>query len=321
MNLKYLPLGTVCSLIDNAEQIMVVGYNWNNFDYVAVPYPAGMEDDNSFSSFNHNDLEETYDVGYKCEAYYVHNAKLLGAGETTEGIEVTDFVNREIPAYQFDANGVPISEEPIVPLDLKFEEVAITQTDDAVQEETEEKEDLFTPAALEMLANIARVQELTENILTPAALEILARISDGEVKNEDLLTPCALELLANIARTEALSEDILTPAALELLSNISEGEIIIEESSQEETVEEDVTEEPVIEDSVVEEPTIEGQETIYATKFVELDEQELEVSFTEEEPEIKTPAPEIVIEDVEPEEKIEEEQPKKKRGLFDFFSQ
>ena len=124
MNLKFLPLGTVCSLVGNAEQIMIVGYDGEGADYIAVPYPEGLIV-NNFINFDHADVEETHAIGYKSEAFNDYNNKLLGVEPSPVGMGMEEFETREIPSFQFDENGVVIStdmEEKPVALDLQFDE-------------------------------------------------------------------------------------------------------------------------------------------------------------------------------------------------------
>lgn len=42
MNLKFLPIGTVCLVENIAKKVMIIGYSKSGYDYVAVNYPKDL---------------------------------------------------------------------------------------------------------------------------------------------------------------------------------------------------------------------------------------------------------------------------------------
>ena len=90
--------------------------------------------------------------------------------------------------------------------------------------DTELSEDLLTPAALNLMVNIAKNSETPENILTPSAIKIIETLSSSNEPTDNILTSAALELMANITKNNDKPEDILTPSALQMLTNMSKVE-------------------------------------------------------------------------------------------------
>ncbi len=65
---KYMPIGSVVGLEDSEDLKMIIGFNFstNNQtrDYVGCPYPFGIQDDKSYSLFDHEQIKRVYHIGY-----------------------------------------------------------------------------------------------------------------------------------------------------------------------------------------------------------------------------------------------------------------
>ncbi len=150
MNLKFLPIGTVCLVENVNKKQMIIGYSKSGYDYVAVSYPMGFESDNKLSYFNHSQVYELYSLGYKNEESRIFNGTLVSAptGSQEEEEETSSSMNEvkiekieepvtsdsveEIPtittALQFDENGVVVSdgnEELSIPIIQENENEAV----------------------------------------------------------------------------------------------------------------------------------------------------------------------------------------------------
>ncbi|MBR6690864.1 MAG: DUF4176 domain-containing protein [Bacilli bacterium] len=73
---KYLPLGSIVSLNGKDAKLMIIGYKRKNreinkiFDYSGCMYPTGIFIPSSYSlSFNHDQIDKVYYVGYKDDKY------------------------------------------------------------------------------------------------------------------------------------------------------------------------------------------------------------------------------------------------------------
>ena len=123
MNLKFLPIGTVCLVENVNKKQMIIGYSKSGYDYVAVEYPKGFESDNKLSYFNHGQVQELYSLGYKNEESRIFNGTLISVqtvesdddSDAAEGITPTSNLTvEEIPVisnpFQFDDNGIVISD-------------------------------------------------------------------------------------------------------------------------------------------------------------------------------------------------------------------
>lgn len=64
---KYLPLGTVVSIINNDFFYMIIGYKQKfgdkTYDYIVVKYPIGFVDFNTLAFFNHENIETILYLG------------------------------------------------------------------------------------------------------------------------------------------------------------------------------------------------------------------------------------------------------------------
>lgn len=135
MNLKFLPIGSIC-LINNTKH-MIVGYNQNNYEYVSVLYPEGINQQMELHYFNHADIVELFALGYKGNEWIEYNSKILST--------TNDFVslipsNSEIVVeptiipveskYEFDETGTVVSENKASPIvGLQFDENGVVIAD------------------------------------------------------------------------------------------------------------------------------------------------------------------------------------------------
>ncbi len=119
MNLKFLPIGTVCLVKNVSKKQMIIGYSKSGYDYVAVEYPKGFETDNKLSYFNHNQVYELYSLGYKNEESRIFNGTLVSiqtvdleedSDEEKESVVSVEDIPTITSELKFDKNGVVISD-------------------------------------------------------------------------------------------------------------------------------------------------------------------------------------------------------------------
>lgn len=132
MNLKFLPIGTVCLVEGVSKKQMIIGYSKSGYDYVAVAYPKGFESDNKLSYFNHSQVYELYSLGYKNEESRIFNGTLVSVSSTTvEEVEESSFPEVKVETLEEpkDVSIIPI-------LDEEKEEVLTPEEDSSSKEET-----------------------------------------------------------------------------------------------------------------------------------------------------------------------------------------
>ena len=140
MNLKFLPLGSVC-LVDNSDlKLVVIGYKLNGYDYVAVDYPSGYENESSLRYFNHDQIKDLYSYGYKDEMGKNHFVSLDDGTPNAVNSELSD------NGFKFDDVGIVIADEtatevPVVETDNNpgffFDENGVVVVDTTATEEIE----------------------------------------------------------------------------------------------------------------------------------------------------------------------------------------
>ena len=109
MNLKFLPLGSVC-LVDGADlKLVVIGYKANGYDYIAVDYPIGYENEGSLRYFNHDQIKDLYSYGYKDEFGQTHFVSLNDGTPAAADVEI------EGSGFAFDDMGIVV-EDTTAPL-------------------------------------------------------------------------------------------------------------------------------------------------------------------------------------------------------------
>ena len=90
-----LPLGSVVLVQEATKSLLIIGTTQidedeNTYDYIAVPFPEGFIDEETFLLFNHEDIAEVQYIGYVNSESQMYNKALEEAemletmGETEE---------------------------------------------------------------------------------------------------------------------------------------------------------------------------------------------------------------------------------------------
>ena len=207
MNLKFLPLGSTC-VTNNADlKLVVIGYKINGYDYVAVEYPVGYENESSFKYFNHDQIIELYSYGYKDEmgkVYFVSLddgtpnaiepeeenidlAPVMAFEELTKEEESVAFISEdvvnvestpiddslnfdiEMPKISLDDTPVTFNDEPTTDVvDTTSEESPFVFADNLFEEEpVSESENLFVSDTVSELNETEEVFD--ESLFAPVA--------------------------------------------------------------------------------------------------------------------------------------------------------
>ena len=69
---KYLPIGTVVTLKEDTKKVMIIGFCTINdkkemFYYTGCPYPEGIVAPDKIVAFNHNDINQIFQLGIENE--------------------------------------------------------------------------------------------------------------------------------------------------------------------------------------------------------------------------------------------------------------
>lgn len=111
--IKYLPIGTICTLKGDNKKIMIVGYysiSYNGvikmYDYSGILYPEGLLMKNRIYSFNHTDIASIEFVGFVSDEYNKLNLRIQSnKSQYKKEREIkTDIVYN----FKFDENGVVV---------------------------------------------------------------------------------------------------------------------------------------------------------------------------------------------------------------------
>ena len=119
MQIRYLPIGSVCSIDNSNNKYMVIGYKKNDYDFVSVLYPDGYLNNENFIYFNEGQVNEIYSLGYKDE-YGIMFSKKMNIEETPldepQSGDVEEPQEEIVPSqsdstspYVFDENGTVIA--------------------------------------------------------------------------------------------------------------------------------------------------------------------------------------------------------------------
>ena len=85
-----LPIGSIVLLTGGTKTLMIIGYGIEvekHFDYIGVLYPEGLTGSDNLGFFNHKDIKEIINNGYKNETSetflnnltnYLNGKKLIG---------------------------------------------------------------------------------------------------------------------------------------------------------------------------------------------------------------------------------------------------
>lgn len=175
MNLKFLPIGTVCLVNSISKKQMIIGYSKSGYDYIAVEYPKGFESDMKLSYFNHDEVRELYSLGYKNEESRIFNGTLASVltsnildeedakdseSELEESLvmpfEPSESVEEKTEVLTSDSPSLTVFHEP------KTEELPILKEDEEAIIETQ----------IDKLPELEEVSEIVENDFSAVPYEI-----------------------------------------------------------------------------------------------------------------------------------------------------
>ena len=126
MNLKFLPIGSVC-IANDGKKKMIIGYTKNDFDYVTVEYPEGYNSPETLSYLNHDQITDLFSLGYKNEEGISYWKSLMNDDATS--------VSPSTPTsnFKFDEKGVVVSDgTATAPTgNFKFDEKGVVVSDGA----------------------------------------------------------------------------------------------------------------------------------------------------------------------------------------------
>lgn len=145
MQNQFLPIGSICTLVNNNKKVMIIGYNPQTYngtirsaDYLGCTYPEGFLLPSMMTTFMESEISKVDFMGYKDDAYAQF---VKSVSKETAPIEIPKREKEETiapadkettPTYQFDENGVVIV-DPFAsnltpsearPADYKFDAVA-----------------------------------------------------------------------------------------------------------------------------------------------------------------------------------------------------
>ena len=125
MKEKFLPIGTVCSLLSKNKKIMITGflgitYNGNvkMYDYIGCEYPEGLLLQNKTYMFNHEDIQKIEHMGLESQEHITLKNNLLKNNVSEDKIEPNGVFNN----FKFDENGVVIFDGTVTNTAEVFEE-------------------------------------------------------------------------------------------------------------------------------------------------------------------------------------------------------
>lgn len=118
MQTKLYPIGTICTLRNNHNKVMIISYKQNYFinelkvfDYVACSYPEGLLTGNTY--YFNNDMIETINyIGYESDEYKLFCQKLDNGNIKQNSLQnkVLESQNISEQPFSFDENGIVISD-------------------------------------------------------------------------------------------------------------------------------------------------------------------------------------------------------------------
>ena len=155
MKQNFLPLGSVCSLNNGNNLVMIVGYHaleygteLKNYDYYGCYYPVGITSINKMCLFNQVDIKEVLFEGYNNDETqkFLNNVSSINItfdnNVKTDNGAVLDIpsvnnTNNLKPSVVFDENGYVISEN-ISEIRNPFKNAIKEETVETVPENTTE---------------------------------------------------------------------------------------------------------------------------------------------------------------------------------------
>ena len=121
MELKFLPLGSVCVVKNLNNKQVIIGYKNQGYDYIGVPFPKGFSKNQDINYFNHSDIIELYSYGYKDEESKIFISSLPVELKSVKSEvdnenrldETVDVVlsPKANGGYLFDENGVVVADK------------------------------------------------------------------------------------------------------------------------------------------------------------------------------------------------------------------
>lgn len=122
MQNQFLPIGSVCTLINNNKKVMIIGYNYSIYngiiktiDYIGCTYPEGLLLPNMITTFMNNEINKIDFMGYMDDTYTKFTKGLVQKNVSTEiprresnQDEKLPIEQNETKSYRFDENGVVI---------------------------------------------------------------------------------------------------------------------------------------------------------------------------------------------------------------------
>ena len=143
MQLRYLPIGSVCSIDNSNNKYMVIGYKKNDFDFVSVLYPDGFLDKDNLIYFNEGQITEIYSLGYKDEYGIMYSKKINIEEKPVVEIQSGDGVEEDKSVfegtYEIDEDVPELTNEIVEESDNKPVDV-----DELVQNEATNTQDEMT---------------------------------------------------------------------------------------------------------------------------------------------------------------------------------
>ena len=94
MQNQFLPIGSICTLVNNNKKVMIIGYNPQTYngtirsaDYLGCTYPEGFLLPSMMTTFMESEISKVDFMGYKDSSYTDLNKKLIGEDVVTESLE------------------------------------------------------------------------------------------------------------------------------------------------------------------------------------------------------------------------------------------
>ena len=76
MQNQFLPIGSICTLVNNNKKVMIIGYNPQTYngtirsaDYLGCTYPEGFLLPSMMTTFMESEISKVDFMGYKDDAY------------------------------------------------------------------------------------------------------------------------------------------------------------------------------------------------------------------------------------------------------------
>lgn len=157
MELKFLPLGSVCVVKNLNNKQVIIGYKNQGYDYIGVPFPKGFSKNQDINYFNHSDIIELYSYGYKDEESKIFISSLPVELKSVKSEvdnenrldETVDVVlsPKANGGYLFDENGVVVADklasEVVAPQDSSssFDEDEVVASDKKTNNQNDKVEE------------------------------------------------------------------------------------------------------------------------------------------------------------------------------------